>query len=60
MGKSNNAVRCGKSFIEIAYSWEWAEAKGVEVIFVSNSQRDMLGYQVGSSAQRLIKPLFIV
>lgn len=27
---------------------------------VSNSQSDMLIYQVGNSAQRLIRPLFIV
>lgn len=32
----------------------------MEVIFVSNSQGDMLGSQVGSSAQSLIRPLFIV
>lgn len=39
---------------------ERAAAEGAEVIFVSNSQSDMSGYQVGSSAQSLIRPMFIV
>lgn len=37
-----------------------SEAGDVEVIFASNSLGDMVGYQVGSSAQGLIRPLFIV
>lgn len=48
----SNKTACSQEWVGWA---EWCRGH-----IVSNSQGDMLSYQVGSSAQTLIRPLFIV